>query len=331
MPQKLKTAVLLTGAAARISQEVAMLDQLMANKGLTLSQDETLLAGFSSGSLNVAAINACFSNGSQLDWDTYYKQQVLFPLRNSDVYKIKGLLFDTEPLRETVLKFIDKMNCYWVGNLPFYTHILTFSWKKLETLWACSRNPGQEYINLADMFMSSTAIPILFPSQEIRCETGHQMNFPDGKFADGGTGGTFKRFEDYIGEYVKQNGQFDNMYVISPMREKEESEHQAVLKQAKRKSEKGKDFKDLVDYLKNISMITFLKFLQKLEDWEYNNKPIAKNIYVSIPEMGKNYPIINFNKQEKQYNAVMDWVNDNPDKLAVPLDQFLNDHKDLLT
>ena len=330
MTQKLKTAVLLTGAAARISQEVAMLDLLMAKKGLVLSQDDTLLAGFSSGSLNVAAINACFSDESQLGWESYYKKQVLFPLRNKDVYKIQWLPFDTDPLRQTVLKFIDKMNCYWVGNLPFYSNILTFSWDKLETLWACSQNQGQEYINLADMFMSSTAIPILFPSQEIRYEAGQQMDFPDGKFADGGTGGTFKRFEDHIGEYVKQNGQFDNMYVISPMREKEESEHKSLIKQAKKKLKGEKDISSFINYLKNISMITFLKFLQKLEDWKYEDKQMAKNIYVSIPEMESNYPIINFNKQEKQYNAVMDWAKENPDKIAVPLEEFINTHKDLL-
>ncbi len=63
MTQKLKTAVLLTGAAARISQEVAMLDKLMDPKGcgLKISQDDTLVAGFSSGSLNLAAINACLA------------------------------------------------------------------------------------------------------------------------------------------------------------------------------------------------------------------------------------------------------------------------------
>lgn len=330
MAQKLNTAVLLTGAAARISQEVAMLDQLMAKKGLVLSQDNTLLAGFSSGSLNVAAINACFSNGSQLDWNTYYKQQVLFPLRNRDVYKIQWLPFDTQPLRETVLKFVDKMNCYWVGNLPFYSNILTFSWEKLTTLWACSQNPEQEYINLTDMFMSSTAIPILFPSQEIRCEAGHQMDFPNGKFADGGTGGTFKLFEDYIGEYVKQNGQFEDMYIISPMREKEESEHNALIRQAKRKSAQSDGLQNFIDYLKNISMISFLKFLKKLREWKFDNKPMAKNIYVSIPEMEKNFPIINFNSQEKQYNAVMEWANNNPDSIAIPLEKFLDIYKDYL-
>ena len=56
MTQPLTKAVLLTGAAARISQEVALFDQLQAMKGLTVSQDDTLLAGFSSGSLNLAEI-----------------------------------------------------------------------------------------------------------------------------------------------------------------------------------------------------------------------------------------------------------------------------------
>lgn len=330
MTQKLKTAVLLTGAAARISQEVAMLDKLIADKGLILSQNETLLAGFSSGSLNLAAINACFSEGSKLDWNSYYKEQVLFQLRNSDVYRIKKLPFDTDPLRDTILNFIDKMNCYWMGNLAFHSYILTFSWEELQTMWACSRNPEQEYINLADMFMSSTAIPLLFPAQEIRFESGKQMDFPVGKFADGGTGGTFKRFENYIGEYVKQNGQFDDLFIISPMREKEESEHKEILSQAKSKIIKGFDLNDLIDYLKNISMSTFMKFLQKLNDWSFEGEPIAKNIYVSIPEMKKNFPIINFNKQEKQYFAVMDWAKENPDKVAIPLKEFLDKHIDLI-
>jgi len=67
MTPKLTTAVLITGAAARISQEVAMFDKLRdpkfrGDKALKVSQGDTLLAGFSSGSLNLAAINACFSN-----------------------------------------------------------------------------------------------------------------------------------------------------------------------------------------------------------------------------------------------------------------------------
>lgn len=331
MTQKLKTAVLLTGAAARISQEVAMFDQLQAQKGLSISQDDTLLTGFSSGSLNLAALNACFSNGSKLDWDKYYKQTVLFPLQNSDVYKINGIPFDTDPLRKTIQKFVDTMNCKDVGDLPFHSYILTFSWEQLfklkePTLWACSRVDGQKYINLTDMFMASTAIPIAFPKQQIHCEPGHTMDFPGGYFSDGGTKGTFDNFDQYLGGYVRQNEPFDNMYIISPMRETPESDHEEIFKLLQDNSTRAEDVLGIIDHLKNISMNGFLDFLIKLKAWSYNGMPMAKNIFISIPEMEKNFPIINFNLQKLQYDAVTAWVASNPDKLAVPIDQFLSNH-----
>jgi hypothetical protein len=46
MENKKNTAVLLTGAAARISQEVAILDALMDRKNLRLSPEDVYLAGF---------------------------------------------------------------------------------------------------------------------------------------------------------------------------------------------------------------------------------------------------------------------------------------------
>ncbi|HCT29795.1 MAG TPA: hypothetical protein DIW31_03455 [Bacteroidales bacterium] len=326
MATKYKTAILLTGAAARISQEVALFDQLRAQKSLTVSPDDTLLVGFSSGSLNLAAINACFTKGSKLDWDKYYKQTVLFPLKNSDVYKIDGIPFDTTPLRNTIQKFVDTMGCKNVGDLGFHSYIITFSWRELKTLWACSRVEGQQYINLTDMFMSSTAIPVAFPWQEIHCETGHTMDFPKGHFADGGTHGTFDNFDEYLGKYVKTNGQFENMYIISPMREKSEDGHEEAVSIVKNNTSSADDISKFIDHLKHISMNGFLDFLQKLNSWNYKGSAIAKNIYISIPEMASNFPIIDFDQEEKQYNAVTDWVSQNPEKLAIPIDQFLKTH-----
>ncbi len=333
MIQKLKTAVLLTGAAARISQEVAMLDKLMDPKGcgLKISQDDTLVAGFSSGSLNLAAINACFSNGSQLGWDTYYKQTVLFPLRNSDVYKVKFLPFDTAPLRNTIQEFVDKMNCKYVGDLAFYAYILSFSYRKIKTLWACSQNPDDHYLDITDMFMASTAIPILFPWQEISSETGQPREFPEGHFADGGTGGTFKQFDGSIGEYVRQNGQFDNMYIISPMRERAGDEDKEILELVKGNGATGVDISGFLNHVKSLSMNTFLKFIKQLNDWKYNGMAMAQNIYISIPEMDNNFPMINFDLQKPQYDAVTAWIGANPDKLAIPIDEFLKIHEDLMT
>ncbi|NOU20111.1 MAG: hypothetical protein HOO91_21350 [Bacteroidales bacterium] len=332
MTQKLKTAVLLTGAAARISQEVAMLDKLMDLKGcgLKISQDDTLVAGFSSGSLNLAAINACFSTGSQLGWDTYYKQTVLFPLTNSDVYKVKFPPFDTTPLRNTIQKFVDKMNCKKVGDLAFYSYIITFSYRDIKTLWACSQNPGDEYLNITDTFMSSTAIPILFPWQEISSESGQQRDFPKGHFADGGTHGTFDRFDTYLGQYVRQNEPFDNMYIISPMRQTAKAEREEIMVKLKEQKMDGLDLSGLMEHLKNISMNTFMGFLKALNAWTYNGQKMAKNIYVSIPQMDKNYPIIDFDLEKEQYDAVTAWVDANPDKLAIPIDEFLKMNEGLM-
>jgi len=328
MTQQLTKAILLTGAAARISQEVAIFDQLQIRKGLTVSQDDTLLAGFSSGSLNLAAINACFSTGSNLPWDDYYKKQVLFPIRNKDVYKITSLPFDTTPLKNTLTTFLNKMNCQKVGDLAFYSSILSFSWNELDTLWACSNDMEQYYINSLDMFMASTAIPVVFPSQQISCVEGQTSNFPDGQFADGGTGGCFINFGNSLGKYVSNNGQFDVMYIISPMREKAEKEKTSFDKYLTKKKIAGVESSKMDLHLENISLNGFLKFLKKLDEWECNGQPMAKEIYVCIPQMAKNSFIMNFNKQEKKYNDVKEWVLQNPDKLAIPLKQYLEEHND---
>ncbi|NVO11504.1 MAG: patatin-like phospholipase family protein [Bacteroidales bacterium] len=341
MTQKLKTAVLLTGAAARISQEVAMLDMLMDPKrcGLKLSQDDTLIAGFSSGSLNLAAINACFSTGSQLGWDTYYKQTVLFPLRNKDVYKIKFPPFDTTPLRNTIQTFVDKMNCKKVGDLAFYSYILACSKEENKTLWACSQNPGDEYLNITDTFMASTAIPILFPPQEISSEAGQPREFPDGYFVDGGTLGTFDGFDSYLGQYVRQNEPFENMYIISPMRQTAKAEREGIMMMLKDQKMEGLDLLGgkleqiiewIAKFLEKISMNTFMTFLKALNAWTYNGQKMAKNIYISIPQMDKNFFIIDFDLEKKQYDAVTDWVGANPDKLAIPIDEFLKMNEGLM-
>jgi hypothetical protein len=241
------------------------------------------------------------------------------------------LPFDTDPLRKTIQKFVDTMHCQCVGDLPFFSYILTFSWTQLfkleePTLWACSQTDGQKYIDLTDMFMASTAIPVVFPRQQIHCEAGHEMDFPDGYFSDGGTKGAFDNFDEYLGEYVRQNEPFENMYIISPMREKQESEHEEIFKLLQNNSAKAEDVLGVINHLKNMSMNGFLDFLIKLNAWRFNGMPMAKNIFISIPEMENNYPIINFNLQKQQYNAVSAWVNNNPDKLAIPIDQFLQKH-----
>lgn len=327
--RQIKQAIFLTGAAARISQEVALLDKLILNMGLNMMQDNTLLAGFSSGSLNLTAINGAFSNNPAFDWDLYYKREILFNLTNDDVFK--GRLFhksfsilDTFPLRKTINHFLDKMNVVAAGDFAFASYILAFADKYATTEWAYSLNEGNKNLNVSDLLMASTAIPFLFPSQKIGSPKLKKRNFPRCHFSDGGTGGTFKRFD----KILECHGKLDTMYIISPMREKNCEEVMEHYNQIQNTFSQGFHIK-LKDSFINISLHTFLAFLKKLKEWNDTHKNIAK-IYVCIPSMENNFPILDFSQQEKQYNAVCKWVDDHPQKLAVDLDCYLKEHHHLL-
>ncbi len=329
MEHKLTTVVMLTGAAARISQEVALLDKLMEKKGLVIQQENTLLSGFSSGSLNILALNACFRANNPLSWDQDYKEDILWKLTNADVFSKEGKghlsVYDTTPLRNTLNAFLDKMGLKYFGDFDFDAYVLTFSDRKLKTEWARSKGIDmQQNLIASDLFMASTAMPIVFPWQRIGTKTGGERNFPDGHFSDGGTAGQFKHYEDFIGQYVLENGPFKELHIISPMR----GESATDLEQLHEAIQEKRDLKEiklkLEDVASNISFDTFLKFLESLQSWQQQHGPIAENVYVNIPQMDKNFGILNFDTELEQYNATCEWIEQNPDQLAVPLDVFVS-------
>ena len=342
--KKFTKAILLTGAAARISQEVAIIDKLCARKEnpLKIKEEDSLIAGFSSGSLNLTALNACFRNKNPMDWKTYYQEQILFPLKNEDVFtKNKRLsipLFNTSPLRNTLYFFLADTNLHLMKDLPFHSSILTMLKRKgkdkrhhknRETLWACSEKTSQEYLSLSDVLMASTAIPVAFPAQEIHVQKGHTTDFPLRKYRDGGTQGTFVDFDTHIGDIVRNQGAFEEMYIISPMRE---ASDETVIEMDNSILDDIEDLDKikLTNFLSNISMKTFMKFLVKLEQWKMNNEAMAKNIFVCIPEMESNFPILDFSQEKAQYKATRSWFDGNKSKLAVPLADFIKSHQEFV-
>jgi hypothetical protein len=321
----MKDAIFLTGAAARISQEVAFIDKLIEKKKLVISPDNTLLAGFSSGAINIAAINACFRNDLPLSWDNY-KNEILFNTQNSDVFLRNKLIpFDTSPLRNNITDFLEKTNLYTLGDLTFQSFILTFSYRRLMTFWAYSKWNRHNKLYLSDLLMATSAIPILFPDQSIKCIDETHRRFARGKFADGGTGGSFKRFEFYLNKYIIQNGKLNRIFIISPMREVTsedyESFNQLISSKEILKLEM-KEFKLLKVFLEVISQDGFDSFIHRFYKWTRKRK-VANEIYVCIPAMEKNFPILNFNRQKEQYEAVSDWIDLNPEQLAVPLESYI--------
>jgi predicted acylesterase/phospholipase RssA len=331
MGKKLSNAVMVTGAAARISQEVASID-VLREQGLVINEDSTMLAGFSSGSLNLLAMNACFRNDNPLNWDTDYKQNTLWSLTDAKVYtKYPGIhipIFDTTPLRGTLNTFLGKMGAVNFGDLAFDSFVMTFSGLKLKTEWANTfQEVNQKDLIASDLFMASTAIPIAFPKQEIGVKPGGERNFPGGHFRDGGTTGQFKNFEDHIGQYVLDNGSFETLHIISPMREAGDAEiaklHEGLGHESLKELEKA----ELGKFAASISFKAFMKFLVAIQAWQKaNNTVLAKEILICIPKMKSNFGILDFNQEEAQYNAVRDWIKANPSEFAVPLDTFVANH-----
>jgi hypothetical protein len=322
----MKNALFLTGAAARISQEVAFVDKLIEHKGLQIDSDETLLAGFSSGALNIAAINACFRKENPLDWNAYFKETVLFNIKSKQVFvKKKFIPLDTYPLRNTVGDFLQKAGMSAVHDLTFPSYVLAFSFLRFSTVWVSNLFNRHQQLNLLDLMMATSAIPIIFPDQSIRTIHNKTIRLMRGRFVDGGAGGSFKRFEYYLKKYVRQEQQFENIYIISPMRDVTQSDYDELYKMIPATDMFNMELKDirLMRYfLEVISQNGFDTFIKRFHKW-IKKHPIANNIYVCIPQMDNNFPILNFDKQREQYDAVCQWIDEHPDKLAIPLNEYV--------
>lgn len=322
---------MVTGAAARISQEVACIDKLRSEKGMRISQSDTMLAGFSSGSLNLLALNSCFRDTAPLSWDNDYKGNLLWKLTNDQLFKHGGLhlsFLSTSPLRETLNGFLTKAGVSTFGDLPFDSFVLALSDHAHNTVWANNfQTTNQKVLDASDLFMSSTAIPVIFPWQKIGDTNSAERNFPTGHFNDGGTKGQFINFEETIGAYVIENGPFESIDIISPMRESG-TDAAAELEEGL-KSIGIKEFvKDKIGgFAAGHSFDAFLTFLKAIQTWQGTNGPLAQSISISIPRMAKNYGILNFNNEEDEYNAVTSWIDANPSDFAVPLDEFVNQHQ----
>jgi hypothetical protein len=322
----MKTGLFFTGAAARITQEVAMFDKLVEHYNIEMDPENVMLAGFSSGALNIAGINACFRKNAPLSWDEYYKKEILFPTQTADIYTRNKLLpLNTKPLRNKIDSFLSIGNMREFSDFEFHTYILAFSFIRLRTFWANSDNWKHHNIILSDLLMATSAIPIIFPDQEINRSDSKRRRILRGRFADGGSSGSFKRFEIELGRYIKSYGQFDKLFIISPMREVSSKDYEALdhfLPSNSVLNLSVKDFGLLKNFLAMISMNGFDNFLIQFEKWS-RTRNIANQIFVCIPELDDNFPILLFDQQEEQYQAVIDWVDKNPEKLAVPIAEYV--------
>lgn len=307
------TAVILTGAAARIPQEAALLEQLY-NRGLL--KDVVFISGVSSGALNSVVLNGILSG--RITWPEY--RNILFNLKNSDVFTQEGksLPVNTGPLREFITKVVeDRLGYREIGDLPYmtaisFTHLKDLDLKK--TVYRmCSRKINNETdpsLSLVDILMASTSFPIAFPPVRIR----NVKTIPDVEFIDGGIGEDHVPFRALF-EFEKFRGEgVERVYIISRKSDSipEVSEELRVL---------GINDKGRFDKL-GISLDNILKkdMVKRLKSYAEQAPELVSRSYVWIPDFQEDFLMFSFSNLKEQYELTSEWAESHD---PVPLADFL--------
>jgi predicted acylesterase/phospholipase RssA len=311
------TAVIMTGAAARIPQEAALLEELF-DRGLL--KDVVFISGVSSGALNAVILNGILSG--KMTWDEYKK--MLFSLNNSDVFIQDGrkLPVNTEPLREYLTGVVEgKLGYHTIGDLPVTTSIsFTHISKPVprQTVYRmCSRKINSETdttLSLVDILMASTSFPIAFPPVRIRNVT----TIPDVGYIDGGVGDdhvpyqALFDFEEYRGQEVSK------VYILSRKGDSnpEISEELRSL---------GINDRGIFDK-SGISLDNILQrgIIRRLEAYSNQAPDHVPYTYVWVPEFDAVFPMFSFDNLEEQYKLTSVWARTHH---PVPLQEYLHHYQ----
>jgi hypothetical protein len=313
--KKLKTAVFLTGSGGTISQEVAIIDQLIKQGKLTFDEDETFLAGFGSGALTLVAINACFRKDNPCSWNDFYKD-FLSSISDDEIFiKVHPTQWLTHPQRKDINLFLKIAGLNSISDLPFNSAILTSSLNEKKTLWLKSTSKKCKELEISDILMASTAIPVLFPPQQLNSIDHSSLTPYNGAYSEGATFGIFHKLKKQLKKIVAENGPFEDIIIISPNRNYDNSPIKNHDLSALSYSEKV----ELNNYLDQISLFGFLSFLRKIQKLNFKRK-IARSIVVSYPEIKDDFELLDYSNQIPKYEAVNKWLEKNQEKLSINLE-----------
>jgi hypothetical protein len=308
------TAIIMTGAAARIPQEAALLEELY-NRGLM--RNVVFISGVSSGALNAVMLNGILSG--KLTWAEY--KEILFSLKNSDIFiqkEGKKLPVNTEPERKLFKKIVEgKLGYHQIGDLPYLTEISFTDLKdmdlKKKVYRMCSRKINEESdttLSLVDIMMASTAFPIAFPGVRI----SNVKTIPDVEYVDGGVGDDHVPFHALL-EFEKFRGEgVEKVYIISRKSDTipEISEELKVL---------GIDDKERFDKLR-VSLDNILKkgMIKRLKAFAEEAPELIQLSYIYIPDFVENFLMFNFDNLNEQYTLSARWAKTND---PMPLGDYL--------
>jgi predicted acylesterase/phospholipase RssA len=295
------TAIIMTGAAARIPQEAALLEELY-NRGLM--NNVVFISGVSSGALNSVALNGILSG--KMTWDEYKK--ILFGIRNNDIFIQEGkkLPVNTDPERQLLINVAEKrLGFHTIGDLPFMTEISITNLKDLDmkakVYRMCSRKINDDTdlsLSIVDILMASTSFPVAFPPVRIK----NVKTIPDVEYVDGGVGDdhipyqALLEFEKYRGEGVKR------IYIIS-------RKSDSIPAISEELSALGINDRKIFDDL-GVSFDNIMKkgFIKRLKDFSREAPELIPLTYIWVPDFKKDFLMFNFDKLQEQYDLTTSWA-----------------------
>jgi predicted acylesterase/phospholipase RssA len=314
LPARSGTAIIMTGAAARIPQEAGLLEELY-NRGLL--KDVVFISGVSSGALNAVMLNGILSG--KMTWNEY--KNILYNLKNSDIFIQDGkrkIPVNTQPARNLYTKIVEsRLGYHHIGDLPILTSISFTNLKDLDlkkkVYRMCSRKINEETdttLSLVDIMMASSAFPIAFPPVRIR----NVKTIPDVEYVDGGVGDDHIPYHALF-EFEKFRGRgVAKVYIISRKSDgiPEVSEELIGL---------GIDDKGRFDKM-GVSLDNILKkgIMKRLKAFaeEAPDKILISKVW--IPEFNENFLMFNFDNLKEQYMLTSEWAKTHD---PVPLGDYL--------
>lgn len=206
-----------------------------------------------------------------------------------------GYLFDTEPLKEILTKYVNGDN--YIGYKTFEqcfipTYISAVNDVSGKTHRFYSKNKEDAQCNPVDILLASVAIPVAFPSQKVKNIT----------YIDGGTATDDIPVEDMI-----QDGLFDEVYIVAPQAPGLVAGYQHIMPQMPLVSN--------LLFTIQVSHAAIIPFqLARALNLVHDK---TKAFYYS-PALAKTYNMLDFTGQilEEQFNQSLSWARDNKPRVV---------------
>jgi len=312
-PHRQGTAIVITGAAAKIAQEAALLEQLY-DQGML--NDVVFISGASSGGLNAAVLNGILSR--KMTWSEY--KGILSSLRNDDIFIKNGkkLPVDTDPLRNLITKVVsDRLGYKALSDLPYPTSLSVVNLKALplkdRTYRLCNKkiNPESDSsLSIVDVLMASASYPFAFPPVRI----SNVKTIPNVTYHDGGIASDHVPYQAVI-EFEKMRGiGVEKMIIVSRKRDTIANFNDELQQFG---IDKFKFFDKMGVSPEAISNKGFYKRLKELEK---ESPELAERTYVYIPDFKEEFLMFNFSDLGKQYDVTAKWAKSHG---PIPLKEYL--------